>query len=82
MNFHNWIVIKKMAKNLIVYESPDKSFITHIGFLRISEYIYVQNLIKRDNGETKQVTLELATDNQQIRALRDFLNNLNLKEDD
>lgn len=69
-----------MAKNLLCYESEDKSFITQIGFIRIAEVLYIQNKSMDKNGEFEQTTLELATSNEEIIKLRDFLNSLKLSD--
>ena len=71
-----------MVKNYICYESVDKGFISNIAFNKIMEYLVLETRIyHEDTDEVSYDCTELAVDNDQIRALRDFLNSLNLRGD-
>ncbi len=66
----------------ICYKSEEKDFIINISFNKLSEYLLLEERrYDKETGEISYDGIELAVDNEQIIALRDFLNGLKLRED-
>lgn len=68
-----------MVNYKILWKGPKKDYINRIGFSKPSEYLYIESLnYDEEENEVDSCIIELATSNQQIRELRDFLNGLEL----
>ena len=68
-----------MVKNHICFKADDNKWITSLRYNKLSEYlIVVQNWI--NEGEEYEDTIELSTSNNELIALRDYLNSLPLSK--
>ena len=66
-----------MVKAHVCFKAEDNQFITSLHYNKISEYLIVkQNWIH--NGDEYEDVLELSTSNDELIALRDYLNSLPL----
>lgn len=72
-----------MVKDFIVYEASDKQFITSLHYQKLAEYLCLEMLIRdEDTGEIHKDYTELSTSNEELIALRDYLNSLPLSKRD
>lgn len=68
-----------MVKNYICYESEDRHFISSIHYNKLSEYLVAEvKIYDKETGEVSEDYTELATNKDEIIALRDYLNSLKL----
>ena len=70
-----------MVKVLKAFESPRKDFIESIIFSKAYQVLmYSVKMLDHNTGKINNDLYELATNNDQIIELRDFLNGLELSE--
>lgn len=70
-----------MVKCLITYQNPSNTFIENLTYCKTQEVlIFTTKILDETGKEVNQTINELATSNEDMIKIRDFLNSLDLEE--